>query len=208
MRNRLNNLGGARPQAHPHANRHPDQTGQRDQYRHAQQSDQREDAHLAGLAKGGVRHKHPREVPSGHRHNHNDERIPVLVEPVRCHLAGQIGQRLWRPGTAGPAHRGVEGCTQGRDYPGALHHLQRPGFWCIRIRLLLDLKTIDPRYERAKQQLVVDQNDNRHRQDCPPNRMEVALFDGQRHIGAHSRQGDGLGTDGKGLGQHDKEPAA
>ncbi len=74
--------------------------------------------------------------------------------PVRTRGADAQGQ-----GPAGPAHQRVKNHRQALDQAGAPHHGQRPGRGWLGAGFLLDAKAIDPGDHRAKQQLVIHQDD-------------------------------------------------
>ncbi|VWB86691.1 hypothetical protein BDO18943_04118 [Burkholderia dolosa] len=94
------------------------------------------------------------------------------------------------------------------NQPRAAHEVEQPRFRRVARTRVLHPEFVGPCDERAEQQLVVGQNHDRHREDHPADRAEVAVGDRLRKIRADARQRDGPIADRDRLRRDDEEPAA
>ena len=194
LRQRLDPLGKFRPQPDPDADRHPYQRGQGDQHDDARQRDQ-------AVSDGA---DDVRQVQRGRE---------ILIGPPggvsRCRRGSMRSQSAsidarW---LASPGRHGCRRSGSGmRKFENTLFSAAkriRSARASARVRRnrssiqevgavagggLLEAEFVGPGHHGAKQQLIIGDDHQQHRQDRVADRGQILLLDRQRDIGADARQ--------------------
>ena len=210
LRHRLNDVGEMRPCADPYANRNPDHCGDGDQDHNAGQSREPEKQRRCDVRRRDVLNDKASDLPKSDRCESCHDRGPLKGDPAVLFLRFAHHQR----GALGPAREqqapphGSEWPHEPVDQPGATQNGEHPRMWQRRAWLLFEAEAVRPSHQRPEQHLVVDQDHDQHGQDCIANRGEIPMLDGERNVGADTRQRDCRVTDADRLGSDDKEPAS
>ena len=210
LRHRLHARGRPRTQPDPDADRHPDDAGQRNQDRDAEQGQQAEPdrrQHVAG-AERGAREQHdvPQRVGDDGKHDQQPQAVGQTAGSGTAHgpRRPREAQRQLRYARGHPA--------DGRRH--AAHHLAAPpqivdpGARTLGRGGLLEAELIGPRHDRPEQQLVIGQDHRRHDDDGQDHRMDVLGVDRDREPRADARQLHRGVADRDRLRGDDEEPAA
>jgi hypothetical protein len=198
LHDRLNAVCQVRAQSDRHPDGNPDQGGHADQDQHPRGGRQTEKKYPPDL---GEVDRLADEADDPYSRRGGESQQSDVKQPVELGPRPPLSQQPAPPSHAG--ERVVDdpvelehSCLDQIEEAGALQHDKKPRPNIVFVGQRVGLELARPSKERAKQQLVVQQNDDEHDQHRVADRGKVALIDRGRDIGADAGEHDRLAGDG------------
>ncbi len=208
LRHRLRHGRPARTQTDPDAHRHPDQRRNRHQHEHLERGERAQQHHMTDLQPAEIsrQHQKQRHDQAESEQHHADDKHPVaphgrraLRRFVQRHRGQQAHAHL-------PQHGGQPGQALGEA--GAAQKVEHHRARRVHADGVVQTELVGPGDDGAKQQKVVRQNHQGHRQNRPTDGAQILGRDCRGDIGADTRHRHLLPRHGERLGSDDEEPAA
>src|SRR3569833_697097 len=209
LRDRLHDVRHARTHPHIDADRHPYEARNGDQDAYTQECEKPEQYDVPYLRRIDFGEHEPHRLQ---QRNDVDELDGPVPDEVAESLPPRVDVRFrtyhdWRARQPPDGENADEQARYDAEKQRPPHHRQRPRSRWRKSGLLLKSKPVCAGDERPEQELVINENDNEHGGNGPPDRATVALLDRERHIGAHPGKRDLGIADVDRFGGHYEEPA-